>query len=197
MGCGGGSRGHQRHNRHRSYELADHFRGRGVPVVLGGVHPTLVSEEVGLVAPRRGKVRGPRRLISAGWSVGALAAYELELSAVSFRDFGLALKRLYNCRYRKEVGGRELIGTSTDSRKLARGAVTLLILVALAASFSVGCGAGSGGSSSSSAERQVAKKADSSEQKAEGPGPSHEQLGHPALGSADAPVVMTEFSDYQ
>lgn len=29
----------------RSYELADHFRGRGIPVVLGGVHPTLVPDE--------------------------------------------------------------------------------------------------------------------------------------------------------
>src|SRR5919112_1817083 len=29
----------------RSYELADHFRRRGVPVVLGGVHPTLVPSE--------------------------------------------------------------------------------------------------------------------------------------------------------
>src|SRR5215210_3087843 len=29
----------------RSYELADHSRKRGVPVVLGGVHPTLVPSE--------------------------------------------------------------------------------------------------------------------------------------------------------
>jgi radical SAM superfamily enzyme YgiQ (UPF0313 family) len=29
----------------RSYELADYFRKRGVPVVLGGVHPTLVPAE--------------------------------------------------------------------------------------------------------------------------------------------------------
>lgn len=29
----------------RSYELADHFRRRGLPVVLGGVHPTLMPEE--------------------------------------------------------------------------------------------------------------------------------------------------------
>lgn len=31
----------------RSYELADHFRRRGIPVVLGGVHPTLKPEEAG------------------------------------------------------------------------------------------------------------------------------------------------------
>lgn len=29
----------------RAYELADHFRRRGRPVVLGGVHPTLMPEE--------------------------------------------------------------------------------------------------------------------------------------------------------
>ncbi|MBI5017960.1 MAG: B12-binding domain-containing radical SAM protein [Deltaproteobacteria bacterium] len=29
----------------RSYELADHFRSRGLPVVLGGVHPTLLPDE--------------------------------------------------------------------------------------------------------------------------------------------------------
>ncbi len=29
----------------RSYELADHFRRRGIPVVLGGVHPTLMPDE--------------------------------------------------------------------------------------------------------------------------------------------------------
>jgi radical SAM superfamily enzyme YgiQ (UPF0313 family) len=29
----------------RAYELADHFRRRGLPVVLGGVHPTLMPDE--------------------------------------------------------------------------------------------------------------------------------------------------------
>jgi protein-disulfide isomerase len=80
---------------------------------------------------------------------------------------------------------------------VARGAFTLLILAALAATVLIGCAAGSGGSSQQSAEQQAPKKADSSEQKAEGPVSSGKQLGHPALGSADAPVVMTEFSDYQ
>lgn len=29
----------------RAYEFADHFRSRGIPVVLGGVHPTLCTDE--------------------------------------------------------------------------------------------------------------------------------------------------------
>ena len=104
---------------------------------------------------------------------------------------------VYNCRHCTRPGGSELIGTSTDLCKLARGAFTLLILATLTATISIGCAAWSGGSSHSSAEQQDPKKADSSEQKGEGPGSSGKQLGHPALGSADAPVVMTEFSDYQ
>ena len=99
---------------------------------------------------------------------------------------------VYNCWYGTKLEGRELIGTSKDVRKTARGAFTLLILATLAAMVLVGCAAGSGGSSQSSAERQAPKDTDSSERKA-----AAEQLGHPALGSADAPVVMTEFSDYQ
>jgi protein-disulfide isomerase len=94
-------------------------------------------------------------------------------------------------------GDSEVIGTSTDLRRLVRGAVALLILAALAATFSVGCGAGSGGSSSSSAERQAPEKTGPSEQEGKGSGSSGGRLGHPALGAADAPVVMTEYSDYQ
>jgi protein-disulfide isomerase len=71
----------------------------------------------------------------------------------------------------------------------------LLVLLALAAT-SIGCAAG-GGSSSQSAEKKAPKKAGSTEQTAEGTGSSVERVGRPALGSADAPVVMTEFSDYQ
>lgn len=34
----------------RAYRYADYFRGRGIPVVLGGVHPTLLPEEAALHA---------------------------------------------------------------------------------------------------------------------------------------------------
>ena len=34
----------------RAYELAEKFRARGIPVVLGGVHPTLVPDEAALHA---------------------------------------------------------------------------------------------------------------------------------------------------
>jgi B12 binding domain len=31
----------------RGYEIADQFRARGVPVVMGGVHPSFMSQEAG------------------------------------------------------------------------------------------------------------------------------------------------------
>ena len=99
-----------------------------------------------------------------------------------------------------------MIGASTDAFKTVRWTLTVLILAALAAAISLGCAAGSGDSSQLSAERQAPGTANSSEseppeQAAEGPGSSgqasRERLGHPALGSADAPVVLTEYGDYQ
>jgi len=78
-----------------------------------------------------------------------------------------------------------------------RGMLALLILTALTATILIGCGAGSSGSSQPSAEQQDSEttgssKAEPPEQKA-----AAGQLEHPTLGSADAPVVMTEYSDYQ
>jgi protein-disulfide isomerase len=74
----------------------------------------------------------------------------------------------------------------------------LLILAALVATIFAGCG--SGGSSQPSEEQQASRTAGSAEQTgdAESSGRvSEKRLGHPALGSADAPVVLTEYSDYQ
>jgi protein-disulfide isomerase len=80
--------------------------------------------------------------------------------------------------------------------------LALLILAALVATLVAGCGgAGSGGSSQAPDEQQASRSAVPSEQKTGGTGSSGqasgEWLGHPALGDADAPVVLTEYADYQ
>ena len=96
-----------------------------------------------------------------------------------------------------------LVGTDPDAYTKGRGLPTLLILAALVmATILAGCvGAGSGGSSQAPEKQQASRTAASSEQKTEGAGSSEqasgERLGHPALGDADAPVVLTEYSDYQ
>ncbi|HKH39611.1 MAG TPA: hypothetical protein VKA82_20840 [Rubrobacter sp.] len=78
----------------------------------------------------------------------------------------------------------------------------LFILIALLAtvSYLAGCaGTGSRDSSQSSEEQQVSRTAGSTEPEDEDSSGhvSGERLGHPALGDADAPVVLTEYSDYQ
>jgi hypothetical protein len=79
----------------------------------------------------------------------------------------------------------------------------LLILIALLAtvSYLAGCGGAESGGSSRASEQEASRSAGSSEQKAEGAGSSGQdsggRLGHPSLGSPDAPVVLTEYSDYQ
>jgi len=83
-----------------------------------------------------------------------------------------------------------------------KGRVLLVLIVFLATlSYLIGCGAGSGDSSQPSDEQQKSRTAGSSGQKSEGAGSSGQalkgELGHPALGSADAPVVLIEYSDYQ
>jgi protein-disulfide isomerase len=80
--------------------------------------------------------------------------------------------------------------------------LALLILAALVATLVAGCGgAGSGGSSQAPDEQQASRSGVPSEQKTGGTGSSGqasgERLGHPALGDADAPVVLTEYADYQ
>jgi hypothetical protein len=83
-----------------------------------------------------------------------------------------------------------------------RGMLAFLILAALVAPILASCGgAGSGGSSQASEEERASRSAGSSEQETEGAGASRHtssgRLGHPALGRPDAPVVLTEYSDYQ
>ena len=80
----------------------------------------------------------------------------------------------------------------------------LLILIALLAtvSYLTGCaGTGSGDSLQAPEEQQASRTTGPPEQKSEASGSSGRvsagRLGHPALGSPDAPVVLTEYSDYQ
>ena len=78
--------------------------------------------------------------------------------------------------------------------------LAFLILAALVATNLVGCaGAGSGGSSQASEEQQASRTAGSTEPEAEESSgqASGRRLGHPTIGDADAPVVLTEYSDYQ
>ena len=66
----------------------------------------------------------------------------------------------------------------------------LLIFLTLATLVLVaGCGADGAG--------QAEKPSASSGQQPKGPGGGTAKLGTPALGSAAAPVVLTEYSDYQ
>jgi hypothetical protein len=79
--------------------------------------------------------------------------------------------------------------------------LALLILAALVATILAGCGAGNGGSSQAPEGVQASRSVGSSEQETEDAGSSRHassgRFGHPALGRPDAPVVLTEYSDYQ
>ena len=90
-------------------------------------------------------------------------------------------------------GGTPLIGTGTRLR--ARSLWTLLTLLVLAAALVLaGCGgAGSGNAQQASGqEGQPPQNA-----KPSGGSKPDGRLEHPSLGSADAPVVLTEYADYQ
>jgi len=112
------------------------------------------------------------------------------------------LRMVYNWHDDTRLGGTTLIGAGPHVYKTARGTLTLLILTALAVTIFGGCGgAGNGGSSQSSGEQHSSGSAGSQGQKSEDPSSSGrvsgERDGYPTLGSADAPVVLTEYSDYQ
>ena len=77
----------------------------------------------------------------------------------------------------------------------------LLALAALGATAFAGCGSGGSAQSSGQEGQRVAQSAGPSDQKTVEASwearATDVRLGHPALGSADAPVVLTEYSDYQ
>ena len=108
---------------------------------------------------------------------------------------------VYNCRVRYEAstGGAPLTGAGAgpdhDAKNLMRrptlrAAFTLVAALA-AALVLAGCGGGGG---SSAAGNGVGEADASGGGKAGG---ETAELGVPSLGREDAPVVMTEYSDYQ
>jgi hypothetical protein len=110
------------------------------------------------------------------------------------------LRIVYNCRCDTEPEGSTLIGTGPDVYKKKVGGLLILIALLAAVSYLTGCGGtGSGGSSQPSEEQQESRTAGSTEPEDEESSgqASGGRLGPPALGDADAPVVLTEYSDYQ
>ncbi len=73
----------------RAYELADRFRARGVPVVLGGVHPTLLPDE------------------AARHADAVVVGYAEDTFPQLLRDFGAgALRARYDQAPDLDLGGR-------------------------------------------------------------------------------------------
>jgi hypothetical protein len=112
------------------------------------------------------------------------------------------LRIVYNYRDDTQLEGTTLIGTGTDEYTQKVGRLLILIPLLATVSFLAGCGgAGSGGSSQPSVEQQASRSAGSTEQRSGGAESSGQasggRLGHPTLGEADAPVVLTEYADYQ
>ena len=72
-----------------------------------------------------------------------------------------------------------------------------MVLLAFATLFLLaGCGPG-GDTGGGSGGGQAEGGPGASKERSENPGGEPAELGTPALGSADAPVVLTEYSDYQ
>jgi len=110
------------------------------------------------------------------------------------------LRIVYNSRVDTELEGITLIRTGQDVYRKKVGGLLILIALLATVSYLTGCGGtGSGGSSQPTEEQQASRTAGSTEaEDVESPGQaSGGRLGHPALGDADAQVILTEYSDYQ
>jgi hypothetical protein len=99
-----------------------------------------------------------------------------------------------------ELEGSTLIGTGPDVYMKKVGVLFILIALLATVSYLAGCAStGSRDSSQSSEGQQASRTAGPTEPEDEESSgqASGGRLGHPALGEADAPVVLTEYSDYQ
>jgi hypothetical protein len=114
---------------------------------------------------------------------------------------------VYNCRGRYEygTGGAPLTRTSAGPEDNARDGrwdrglpvVFTLVLTLAAALVLAGCGSGSGGSQPSGGGNDGREARSSDPSGPENAGGETAELGTPSLGREDAPVVLTEYSDYQ
>jgi len=106
---------------------------------------------------------------------------------------------VYNCRgrYESSIGGAPLTGAGAglddDARNRMRNGGLRVVFTLVVALVLAGCGGAGGGSPSSGGngggEADPAGGGQAGGESAE--------LGTPSLGREDAPVVMTEYSDYQ
>jgi hypothetical protein len=86
------------------------------------------------------------------------------------------IRIIYEFRDDTELEGSTLIGTGPDVYTKKVGVLLILIALLATVSYLAGCA----GTTEPEDEES-----------------SGGRLGHPALGDADAPVVLTEYSDYQ
>ena len=106
------------------------------------------------------------------------------------------IRIIYEFRDDTELEGSTLIGTGPDVYTKKVGVLLILIALLATVSYLAGCAStGSRDSSQSSEGQQASRTAGPTEPEDEES--SGGRLGHPALGDADAPVVLTEYSDYQ
>ena len=109
---------------------------------------------------------------------------------------------VYNCQdgYEHATGGTPLTRTGAEPGGNARDerrdrglpAAFTLVLALAAALVLAGCGGSGSGGSQPSGEGENAGSSG-----AENAGGETGELGTPSLGREDAPVVLTEYSDYQ